>query len=172
MPSSVVIDANIAIYSVLKTPHSALAVRLLNQLTQEGAQLFAPSLWWFEVTSVVHNYRFARLISDSIAYSALEILTAEWGIQRIDVPERSAFDWATRLRQKAAYDGFYLAAAEQLGVDFWTADKALANNAGQFGVSWVHWMGEMDSSTVVGSLSGPINLAERQDDYFAEAVDQ
>jgi predicted nucleic acid-binding protein len=78
------------------------------------------------------------------AYSALELLTKEWGIQRIEVPERSAFDWATRLHQKAAYDGFYLAAAEQLGAEFWTADKALANNAGQLGVSWVHWMGEIE----------------------------
>lgn len=96
------------------------------------------------VTSVVHNYFFARLISDLIAYSALEILTTEWGIQRIEVPERSAFDWATRLRQRAAYDGFYLAAAEQLGAELWTADKALASNAGQLGESWVHWMGEME----------------------------
>jgi predicted nucleic acid-binding protein len=144
MPSPVVIDANLAIYNVLKTPHSSLAVRVMNQLTHEDAQLFAPGLWWFEVTSVVHNYRSARLISDATAYSALELLTKEWGIQRIEVPERSAFDWATRLRQKAAYDGFYLAAAEQLGAEFWTADKALANNAGQLGVSWVHWMGEIE----------------------------
>ena len=144
MPSSVVLDANLAVYSVLKTPHSAIAVRVMNQLTHEDTQLFAPRLWWFEVTSVVHHYRFARLISESIAYSALEILTSEWGIQKVDVPERSAFDWATRLHHKAAYDGFYLAAAEKLGAEFWTADKALTNNARQLGVSWVHWMGEIE----------------------------
>ena len=47
MPSSAVLDANIAIYSVLKTPHSAIAVQVINQLIQEDTQLFAPSLWWF-----------------------------------------------------------------------------------------------------------------------------
>ena len=144
MPSSAVLDANIAIYSVLKTPHSAIAVQVINQLIQEDTQLFAPSLWWFEVTSVIHNYHFARLISDSIAYSALEILTSEWGVQKVDVPERSAFDWATRLHHKAAYDGFYLAAAEKLGAEFWTANKALTNNTRQLGLGWVHWMGEIE----------------------------
>ena len=57
---------------------------------------------------------------------------------------RIAFDWATRLRQKGAYDGFYLAAAEQLGAELWTADQALVNNALQVGVSWVRWMGELE----------------------------
>jgi len=116
----------------------------MNQLAQENTQLFAPRLWWFEVTSVVHSYQYARLISNAIAYSALELLTKEWGVQRIDVPERSAFDWATRLRQKAAYDGFYLAAAELLSAELWSADKALVANAGQLRVNWVHWMGEIE----------------------------
>jgi predicted nucleic acid-binding protein len=57
---------------------------------------------------------------------------------------QAALSWATRLHQKAACDGFYLAAAEQLGAELWTADQALANNARQLGASWVHWMGEIE----------------------------
>jgi predicted nucleic acid-binding protein len=75
---------------------------------------------------------------------ALELLTASLGVQQVDVSVRIAFDWATRLRQKAAYDGFYLAAAEQLGAELWTADQALVSNALQVGASWVHWMGELE----------------------------
>jgi predicted nucleic acid-binding protein len=56
---------------------------------------------------------------------------------------RSAFEWATRLGQKAAYDCFYLAAAERLGAEFWTADERLSNRASQLGAVWVHWMGEI-----------------------------
>jgi predicted nucleic acid-binding protein len=144
MNSCVVIDANLAVYSVLKTSQSLMAAHALEQLVQSGSQPFAPGLWWYEVTSVIHRYRFANLISDSTAYAALELLTHELGIQIVDVPMRSAFDWATRLRQKAAYDGFYMAAAEQLGAELWTADQALFNNARQIGVSWVHWMGEIE----------------------------
>jgi predicted nucleic acid-binding protein len=114
----------------------------MEQLAQRGYIPFAPGLWWYEVTSVIHRYRFSGLISDITAYAALDLLTVELGFQQVEVPERSAFDWASRLRQKAAYDGFYLAAAEQLGADLWTADQALANNARQAGASWVHWMGE------------------------------
>jgi predicted nucleic acid-binding protein len=98
----------------------------------------------FEITSVLHHYHFTGHISDSIAYSALELLTTEWNVQRVDVPVRSAFDWSTRLRQKAAYDGFYLAAADQLKAELWTADRSLANNAKQIGAKWVHWMGEIE----------------------------
>lgn len=144
MNSSVVIDANLAVFSVLKTPHSPLATRVMEHLAQKGAQPFAPGLWWYEVTSVIHRYRFTGLVSDSTAYAALELLTITLGIQSVDVPVRSAFDWASRLRQKSAYDGFYLAAAELLGTELWTADQSLFNNARQVGISWVHWMGEME----------------------------
>lgn len=142
MSSSVVVDANLAVYSVLRTPHSASASRVMEHLVQRGCQLFAPGIWWYEVTSVIHRYHFAHMISDAVAYEALEVLTVGLGVQPVDVPVRAAFDWATRLRQKAAYDGFYLAAAENLGAELWTADQALFNNSHQLGVRWVHWMGE------------------------------
>jgi predicted nucleic acid-binding protein len=144
MTSSVVVDASLAVFSVLNTPHSAAAARTMEHLARRGDVPSAPGLWWFEVTSVIHRYHFANLITEAVAYQALELLTASLGVQRVDVSNRSAFDWATRLHQKAAYDGFYLAAAEQLGVELWTADQALVQNAQQIGAGWVHWMGEID----------------------------
>jgi predicted nucleic acid-binding protein/predicted DNA-binding protein len=143
MNSSAVVGAGLAVYSA-RHPHSTMAVRVMGKLSQAGTLLHAPGLWWFEVTSVIHKNRFAGLISDSTAYAALDILCNDLGVQPVVVPVRGAFDWATRLRQKAAYDGFYLAAAEQLGAELWTADQALVSNARQLGVSWVHWMGEAD----------------------------
>ena len=144
MSSSVVVDANLAVYSVLKTPHSIAAARVMDHFVQRGYEPFAPGLWWYEVTSVIHRYLFAGIIPDAVAYKALELLTISFGVQQVDVSARTAFDWATRLRQKAAYDGFYLAAAEQLGAELWTADQYLVNNARQVGANWVHWMGELE----------------------------
>lgn len=144
MNSLIVVDANLAVYSVLKTPHSPMATRTIEQLAHAGAQLYAPGLWWYEVTSVIHKSLFTGLISSTTAYTALDIVTVRLGVQPVDVQARSAFDWATRLRQKAAYDGFYLAAAEKLGAELWTADQALVNNAHQVGAAWVHWMGEIE----------------------------
>src|SRR4030065_1980330 len=96
MNSSVVIDANLAVYSVLKTPHSPMAIHVMEQLAQTGSQLCAPGLWWYEVTSVIHRYHFTGLVSGVIAYTALELLTVELCVQPIDVPMRPAFAWATR----------------------------------------------------------------------------
>ncbi|MFH1927834.1 MAG: type II toxin-antitoxin system VapC family toxin, partial [Chloroflexota bacterium] len=63
--------------------------------------------------------------------------------QRLDVqlfpPDEAqttlAFDWTMRLKRAAAYDSFYLALAEALRSELWTADKRLSNAAG---VSWTH----------------------------------
>ena len=142
MTSLVVIDASLAVLSVLNTPQSGQAALALELLARRELQPCAPCLWWSEITSVIHRYRFADLISDTTAYTALSILTDDLNVQPIEVPVRLAFDWATRLRQKSAYDGFYLAAAEKSGAEFWTADQALVNNSRQLGVGWVYWMGE------------------------------
>ena len=63
------------------------------------------------------------------------------GIDRSKLCER-AFDWATRLNQLPVYDSFFLALAEKLDAEFWTADRRLVNGARQVGVEWVHWVGE------------------------------
>ncbi|MCU0485335.1 MAG: type II toxin-antitoxin system VapC family toxin [Anaerolineales bacterium] len=143
MTNPVVIDANIACYCVLHTPQSEVAARCMDRLARSGDLFFAPGLWWQEITSVIHRYHFDGLITETVAYAALEILGEKWEIQRVEVPVRKAFDWATRLHQKAAYDGFYLAAAEQLGAEFWSADQMLVANARQAGAGWVHWMEEL-----------------------------
>ena len=67
MNSPVVVDANLAVFNVLKTPHSGAAARVMDHLTQRGCEPFAPGLWWYEVTSVIHRYRFADTIPDSVA---------------------------------------------------------------------------------------------------------
>jgi predicted nucleic acid-binding protein len=143
MPKSlVVIDANLAIYSVLNTPQSIQAAEAQAYFQRQQASLFAPLLWWFEVTSVIHRYFFDKLITASVAIEALDILFSDLAVEPVENLYRSAFDWASRLQQKAAYDGFYLAAAEHLGAELWTADQALGKRARQLGVSWVRWMGE------------------------------
>ena len=41
----------------------------------------------------------------------------------------AAFDWSLRLKRANAYDSFYLALAEALGSELWTADRRLVNAA-------------------------------------------
>lgn len=50
-----------------------------------------------------------------------------------------AFDWTRRLNRIAAYDSFYLALAESLQCDLWTADRRLQGAVGQ---PWLHCVGD------------------------------
>lgn len=48
------------------------------------------------------------------------------------------------LGHSKAYDAFYLALAEHLNAEFWTADKHLANRCCKdLKLTWVHWLGEI-----------------------------
>ncbi len=144
--SSVVVDSNLAVFTVIDSDLSQLATCVWTHLLSANENFYAPGLWAYETTSVIRKlYSFGK-ITEGEAQKALIILD-QMQIQLIpdDLHLRqAALNWATRLRQKAAYDGFYLAAAEQLGAELWTADRALANNAGQIGINWVHWMGEIE----------------------------
>jgi predicted nucleic acid-binding protein len=53
-----------------------------------------------------------------------------------------AFELADRLERPVAYDTHYLALAEHLGCEFWTADERLVN-AVQGALPWVKWLGQM-----------------------------
>jgi len=60
---------------------------------------------------------------------------------------QAVLEWAGRLNQSRAYDAFYMALAEELGAEFWTADQRLARAAQQAGVTWTHWIGEAADSS-------------------------
>ena len=53
----------------------------------------------------------------------------------------AAYAWAERLGQSRAYDGFYLAVAEELGETFVTDHRRLPNGAQQLGLPWMQWVG-------------------------------
>jgi predicted nucleic acid-binding protein len=55
--------------------------------------------------------------------------------------EHLALRWAQRLGHTVAYDAHYLALAETLGCDFWTADRRLVNAAQQH-AEWIRWIGD------------------------------
>lgn len=143
--SSIVVDSNLAVFCVVDAQQSPLAMQVWDQLLAAGNQFYAPGLWIYETTSVIRKYQVLGTLTDDEADEALSIL-AQFNIEILEdslLLRRAALRWASRLRQKAAYDGFYLAAAEQLSAELWTADQALANNAHQLGINWVHWMGEI-----------------------------
>lgn len=142
--SAIVIDASPVVILVLGMPFAEDIRKRWQSWIDQDIQIFVPCLWANEVTSAIHKVLMQGGVSEAKALEALQ------AVQSLGVHIHSqdaemclsAFNWATRLGQLAAYDSFYLALAESLQAEFWTADKRLVDQARQVGVIWVHEIGE------------------------------
>ncbi len=137
---TIVLDANIGVWAVVEHPLSDRVDELLSSWLTGDSELLAPQLWVCEVTSAIRKHVALGKLTMEFAEASLEA-ALRLPVRRIpETPElcRSAFRWAERLNQAAAYDGFYLALAEETRGEFWTADLGLARRAEQLGLSWVH----------------------------------
>lgn len=135
----VVLDAGIGVMLVLPTATSGPAERLLQRWLEAGVERSVPTLWEYEVVSALRKYVAAGLVSHEQAVLALDELS-RIGVRTIPPDRRlheQALVWAGKLGQFVAYDGAYLALAEQLGAEFWTTDRRLAAQADGLGVNWV-----------------------------------
>ncbi len=93
-----------------------------------------------EVTNALHKRIVANEMSEPEAVSLVGVLLSS-GIELRDPPEIyvRALELASMLRQRAAYDSHYLALAEFLGCEFWTADRRFyrAASAAAGNVRWI-----------------------------------
>ena len=143
---TLVIDSSLAVWTVMPVV-SGTSINLAERFSEwQSAQyrLVAPTLWLAECTSAVRAAVYARAVSIEKARVAIEDLFT-LGVEIVPMDAslcQAAFEWAGRLGQVRAYDGFYLTLAEQLNAQFWTADRRLTNSARQAGAGWVHWIGE------------------------------
>ena len=122
-------------------PDASIIVRLLvavqdQALKQQFQQweanyaLAAPTLLLYEVTNALYQYQRHGIHSPAVTQSAL--LSAQtlpiqlYGDQHL---HQQALQLAQQHNLSATYDTHYLALAQRLGAELWTADKKLANTA-------------------------------------------
>lgn len=133
MNKYLVIDSSYAIRVVTDHEDRLVCKRLLKRQLDAGYVFYAPSLWLYEITSVINKLvRFGEL-TETEGLAALKSAGA-LNVQLVMPDEKMAlraFHWTRQLNRAAAYDSFYVALAEQLGCDLWTADKPLVNAAHQ-----------------------------------------
>lgn len=143
-----VIDANIGVWAILPTVAAVDVHAFLDDPSRRGEPLLAPALWRAECVSVVRAYVFAGILTDDEGRRAIDLLMdVDLTLAPLDADLcHSAFAWARRLGQRRAYDGFYIALAERLGVRLWTADHRLVNAARALRLDWVEWAGQPSSS--------------------------
>jgi predicted nucleic acid-binding protein len=142
--SWVCVDANIVIKLVVEEAYSHQARTLWRIWQNEDYKISAPPLLQYEITSVLrqHVSRGLRTLQESRQALQLALAFNIQYLESVDFHMR-AFELADRLGRPAAYDTHYLALAEQLGCEFWTADERLVN-AVQGVLPWVKWLGQME----------------------------
>lgn len=140
----IVLDANVAIWLVLPGFAALDVSGAFARWRRERTRLLAPMLWLAECVTAIRTGVYYRAITQQEGERALEdLLGLEVELMPLTASlSRSAFEWSRRLGQSRAYDAFYVALAEERGVGLWTADRRLANAAGQTGAAWVRWIGE------------------------------
>jgi predicted nucleic acid-binding protein len=107
--------------------------QLLENWYAEGKTMHAPALLAHELTNVFYRYRRAGYLSSASAKLALD---AALGLPITLDDDAQLHRAAMRMAATAAtYDAHYLALAERLGAELWTADAKLARHAAGSGVT-------------------------------------
>lgn len=113
-------------------------VDLWNQWQDSGCTVIAPTLFYYELSNAFHRSVLAGQILPEEADQALEAaLNLDIRLYGDADLHRQALILAAQLRLPASYDAHYLALAQRLEADFWTADRRLYN-AVQPSLPWVH----------------------------------
>lgn len=134
-----VVDANLLVAMAVPLPYSPAVAALLDRWLDEGESLFSPSLWEYEATTAIRKYAVQQAATPERIERAMQTLD-DLPFQSIPTDadlRRAALAWAERLGHHAAYDGFYVALADRLETELWTADRRLANGCTTLGVDFV-----------------------------------
>jgi len=138
------VDASLVVKIVVEEPYSSQARALWRAWQSETRGVTAPLLLRYELTSVLRKHVTRGFRTAEESRQALERALA-LDIQYMEPPNfhQHALDMADRLDRPAAYDTHYLALAQHLDCEFWTADERLVN-AVQGMLPWVKWVGSFD----------------------------
>ena len=145
MSEFVVVDASLAFKWLVEEENSERATTLARLWDDEGSQPAAPPLMPFEVVNALHRRVLRGELTVGVAADLMQDLMS-FGIAFHSTPNlhSRALALASQLDQGAAYDAHYLALAESLGCEVWTADQRFYRAASS-SVDYVRWIGEFSS---------------------------
>lgn len=138
MPSSLIcVDASFLVRLV--TSHEDDRPKLmLEAWLKQRLQLVAPTLLYYEVSNALYLYqRVGQLDREGVLKALSAALALPIQLHGGLELHRFALDSASKYGLKATYGAHYLALAETVGADLWTADRRFAS-AVQPVLPWVH----------------------------------
>ena len=139
-----VVDASLAVKWLVEEDNSDRAHALARMWADDGTTPAAPYLLPVEVANVLHRRVVRGEFNVETAVRLLETLLSS-GIDLRETPwiHVRAIELADALGQGAVYDAHYLALAESLGCDLWTADERFFRATARES-SAVNWIGNFE----------------------------
>lgn len=140
---AVCVDASVPLAFLLNDDEWAGAERRWSDWLRRKEDIVSPPLFQPEVTSAIRRRVFLGALPADAGESALN-LSLGWPVRLwpgSPTLQLRAYEFAARFNRPRAYDAQYLAVADMLGCELWTADRRLFN-AVHHHLPWVHWIGE------------------------------
>lgn len=144
MTKSVVVDSSVAFKWIVEEEYSDEAWVLLSKWRNEQTHVMAPTWFLFEISNILYQrIRRGHLTLDGATRMLTELRAA--GVELIGYDESlhtRALGLAYQFNLGATYDAHYMALAERMNCELWTADERLWN-AVKSGIDTVRWIGEL-----------------------------
>jgi predicted nucleic acid-binding protein len=128
MSSPLCVDASVVVRLLVDAPESERVHALWEGWHAACRPLVAPPLLHYEVANALYRYERAGEMTQAEVHQALDAALG-LPVRLVDDPilHVEAVLLARRLGLPAIYDAHYVAVAEQLGAEFCTADRRLAD---------------------------------------------
>ena len=142
MNGSVVVDASLAVKWLVEEDDTDKAHAALQSWVARDIARIAPHLMPFEVANALHRrvVRGELNVGDSTRMMA-RLLESRLEFHQPPGLHVRALQLASQLKQSAAYDAHYLALAESVGCELWTADERFYRAASS-SVGNLRWIGD------------------------------
>ncbi len=142
MNGFVVVDASLVVKWIIDEEDSDLARAIVRSWHNAGTTPVAPYLMPAEVANALHR----RVVRDEMSIESASrrmdaLYSFEVGLRQTPGLHVRAIELANQLGQGAAYDSHYLALAQTLDCDLWTADASFVRAARPLAAN-VRWIGE------------------------------
>ena len=138
-----VVDASLAVKWLVDEEDSENALALRRGWSDSGVRLAAPYLILAEVSNTLHR----KVVGGGLALQ-VAIETLEYTLNTLEIEFHDSTDihvgalrLADQLNQGAVYDSIYLALAERLDCELWTADRRFYRAARRFS-DRIRWLGD------------------------------
>ena len=125
------IDANVGVKWVIPESDSSLALSLFREQRNSGERIIAPHFMASEVTNAIWR----KVARGLLTYEDAEARLGAFLAFQVDASSppglhRQALWLANQFQTRAAYDMHYVALAQIVGCELWTADERLYNAVG------------------------------------------